>query len=479
MKVLLINPPRSNGLCVIREDRCEITERESILPPYSLAQIAALLKENGHKVDLIDANCLNLTIEETKDLISNNDKLDVVIFRFTPTTLNDDMKIASLAKQIDPNICTIAMCWTLRDFAEDVLKGTSDLDIYVIGEPLISIPNILNSLREADLIQVPGIVFKKDGEIIKSQVSAQDFNYDNMPMPAYDLLPSLDKYYVRTKHGSPYTTIHTSKGCPYGCIYCTVAGTKWNPRSASMVFQEIKYLYEKHGVKTVSFFDETFTHDRDRVIDICNRMIDEKINIKWYCNTRSNKVDLDLLKLMKRAGCEGMSLGIESGSQKLLNNAKKGTTVEQNEHAIRVAKKAGIKTYCSFMFGLPGENWDMVNETIDFVKRTLPNGAQFNVVVPYPGTKLLDIAIEKNWISENIDWTNLYQHISTMRTDDLTSDELEKARKLAYKGLYFNPKWILMNLGWTLKNPSDLPLASKYYLKSVKNYLIHNMEHSH
>lgn len=478
MNILLINPPRSNGLCVIREDRCEITERESIFPPYSLAQIAALLRKNGHKVDLIDANCLDLSVEDVKSLISGKNELDAVIFRFTPTTLMDDMKIALISKQIDLNICTIAMCWTLRDFAEDVLKKTENLDVYVVGEPLTTIPDLINSLGSG-IEQLPGIVFRNGTEVIKNKVSGISFDYNSIPMPAYDLLPSLDNYYLRTKPGNPYTTIHTSKGCPYGCIYCTVAGTKWNPRSADTVFEEIKSLYDKHGVKSISFFDETFTHDRERVVDICNRIIDENIKIEWYCNTRANKVDFELLKLMKTAGCQGMSLGIESGSQKLLDNARKGTTIEQNREAIKLAKKAGIKTYCSFMFGLPGENWDTVRETIDFVKDTLPNGAQFNVVVPYPGTKLFDFAIEKNWISNDIDWTRLYQHISTMQTDDLSTLELEKARKMAYKSLYFNPKWVFMNMMWIMKNPSDFSLAAKYYVKSLANYLVHGMEHAH
>ena len=250
----------------------------------------------------------------------------------------------------------------------------------------------------------------KNNKVIKTDNSSQNFDYDSIPMPAYDLLPPLNNYYVRTKHGAPYTTIHTSKGCPYGCIYCTVAGTKWNPKSAKTVFKEIKYLYVNHGVKTISFFDETFTYDYDRVTEICNQLIDDQIMVTWYCNTRSNKVNLELLKLMREAGCKGISLGVESGSQTILNNAKKGTTVEQNEQAIAAAKKAGIKTYCSFMFGLPGENWDTIKETIDFVKRTCPNGAQFNVVVPYPGTKLFDLAKENGWISLKIDWNKLYQH---------------------------------------------------------------------
>lgn len=480
MNVLIINPPRVNGLCVIREDRCEITERESVFPPYSLAQLAAVLRKQGHSVDLVDANCLDLNYGEIRNLIFNHQKLDAVIFRFTPTTFEEDLKVSKITKEINSDTLTIGICWTLRYFAEKILEACSHLDFYIIDEPLISIPGLINSLNYAkDLSQAPGIVYRKDKKSFRSPIHCVDFDYDSIPMPAYDLLPSLDKYYLRGNKGSPYTTIHTSKGCPFGCIYCTVSGTKWNSRSAKTVFEEIEYLYNNHSVKTISFFDETFTFDRDRVIEICNKLIEEKIYINWYCNTRSNKVDLDLLNLMKKAGCKGISLGIESGSQKILDTAKKGTTVMQNEEAIISAKKAGIKTYCSFMFGLPGENWTTARETINFVQKTLPNGAQFNVVVPYPGTKLFDMAISKGWISEDIDWSKLYQHISTIQTDDLDSNELESIRKTAYRNLYFNPKWLFTNLFWVLKNPEDLSLALKYYLNSIKNYLLYDMEHAH
>ncbi len=464
---------------VIREDRCEIAERESLLPPYNLAQIAAVLRKKNHEVNLIDANCLDFNMNDIKKIIDKKE-YDICVFRFTPTTLNEDMSVANLVKQIDKSTLVIGVCWTLKSFALSVIKKTNNLDIYIIDEPLLTIPAIIDALEQKKpLKDVKGIVFKNGKEIIKTDRQSDEFDYDKVPMPAYDLLPSLNNYYVRTKHGSPYTIIQTSKGCPFGCIYCTVSRTKWNPRSADTVFNEIKYLKEVHGIRTISFFDETFTFDRKRVIDICERIIDNNLSIRWYCNTRSNIVDLELFKIMKLAGCRGVSFGIESGSQKILNNAKKGTTVEQNEKAIANAKTAGIKTYCSFMFGLPGENKQTVQQTIEFVKRTLPNGAQFNVVVPYPGTKLFDLAVKKGWITSEIDWTKLYQHISAMRTDEMSTEELENARKIAYKSLYFNPNWILMNTGWVFRNPADLILATKFYFKSMKNYILYGMEHAH
>ena len=479
MKILFVNPPKVNGLSVIREDRCEITERVTTLPPYSILQMAAILRKQSYNIDLIDANGANISYKDLQKKMESI-SFDILIFRFTPTTFREDIKVATLAKSISKNIFTVGLCWTLKIFAKKIINDVDTIDFYVKGDYITTIPELVNAINNGeDLRKVPGIVYRKDNDIIETCDAHTDFNYDDLPIPAYDLLPSLNNYFVNTRYGTPYTIIYSSKGCPYKCIYCTVSETKWMARSAENILKEIRYLKKKYNLKSLTFFDETFTYDRDRVIDICHKLIDEKLDIFWYCNTRSNKIDLELLKLMKNAGCRGMSLGIESGSQKILNNARKGITVEQHGRAISNAKLAGIKTYCSFIFGLPGENKSTINETIKFIRKNLPNGGQFNVVVPYPGTKLFDIAIEKGWISPEIDWTKLFQHNSIMRTDDLSIEELDNARQMAYKSLYFNPRWILMNFLWVLKYPNDLILATKFYLKSIENYMLHDMEHSH
>ena len=182
---------------------------------------------------------------------------------------------------------------------------------------------------------------------------------------------------------------------------------------------------------------------------------------------------------MYAAGCRGLSYGIESGSQIILNNAKKGTTVEQAEKAIKWGKFVGLKVYCSFIFGLPGENCRTVEETIKFVKRTLPTGAQFNVAVPYPGSELYKIAVDKGWIKAGVGWGEMYQHDSVMRTDALSYKDLDEARKSAYRTLYFNPKWWLQNIWHTLNHPTDLPLATRYAAKIVNNFVFHKMVHAH
>ena len=470
MRVLLINPPRYNGIPVIREERCEITERYSVLEPYSLLQIGALLRQDKHNVSLIDANGFNLSFKGIENKLKEG--FDAIIFRFTPTTFDHDLKVASIAKEINPKIITIGLCFTLNTLSKEVMKEAKDLDIYLRKDYEVVIKDVFSK----ELENVGGITYRKGSKIIINQDPIPIKDYDSLPLPAYDLLPNLNPYFINTPIGKPFTIIYSSRGCPFQCIYCTVAGTTTRMRSEKSILEEIKFLKEKYKIKTVSFFDETFTINRKRVIEICKGLLG--MNITWYCNTRANLVDLELLKLMKKSGCKGISYGIESGSEKILKNVSKGITVEQQAEGIKLAKKAGIKVYCSFIFGLPGENKETIKETITFVKKTLPTSAQFNVAVPYPGTKLYETAKENGWINR-LDWRSLYQDKSLMSLDQLTSKDLDKARKNAYKSLYFNPHWVIQNIFHVTKNPSDFTIASKYFIKIMNNYLIRRMKHAH
>jgi radical SAM superfamily enzyme YgiQ (UPF0313 family) len=479
MRVLLVNPPRFHGVPVIREERCEITERYSVLPPYSLLQVASILRNLGHEINLIDANGLNKSWAELKSQMKEI-SYDVLIFRFAPTTFDWDLKTASISKQNHPKAVTVGICWTLHSLAEEVLRSSHNLDIYIMHEYESVTPDLITALSRGETIaNVKGIAYQKGNKIYINNSAKSLTDWNSIPLPAYDLLSSLEGYFINTRHGSPFTIIYASKGCPYSCIFCTERNTQLKNRPAEDILSELRYLKKVFGVKTVSFFDETFTIDRTRIKTIAEGIAREKLGIVWYCNTRVNLVSKDLLQIMYRGGCRGISYGVESGSQIVLDNAKKGTKVEQAEQAIRWAKKTGIKVYCSFILGLPGENWSTVKETIDFVKRTLPTGAQFNVAVPYPGTELHRIALRNGWIKESFDWRQMYQHEAIMSTAELSSHDLDEARQMAYRALYFNPRWWLQNMRYVITHPNDLPLATKYVPKIMNNYVVHKMVHAH
>jgi radical SAM superfamily enzyme YgiQ (UPF0313 family) len=471
MNILIVNPPRYNGIPVIREERCEITERYSVLEPYSLLQISAQLRDAGHTIHLIDANGFDISYEE---LAKEKFNQDILIFRFTPTTYQNDLKIAELAKKKNPKIFIVGICFTLHTLGKDVLKKSKFLDVYIGTDYEVVVLDLVNNL--GNLHAVKGIVFREKGKIIENAPAIPIRDYDSIPLPAYDLLPSLKPYFINTPWGKPVTIMYASRGCPFKCAYCTVAGTMAKMRSAKSVIKEVQFLKKTYNIKTISFFDETFTINRKRVEDICAAIKDLKIT--WYCNTRANLITPDLLKIMREAGCKGISFGVESGSDKILKGVNKAITVEQQAKGVKMAKEAGIKTFCSFIIGLPGETEETIQETLNFVKETLPTSAQFNVAVPYPGTALYDMALKNKWI-DKIDWETLYQHESIMKNQALTGKQLEDARMRAYRTLYFNPKWILSNVWHVMTNPEDFILATRYAVKIFKNFFIYKMRDAH
>ena len=472
MKVLLVNPPRFKKVSVIREDRCEIIEKNSVLPPYSLLQIASILRKKGHEVSLIDANGENINYPALEKMISGMD-YGAVIFRFIPAAFDWDIQTATISKK-HSDAPIIGICWTLGSSAKTVLNEAMDVDIYLMDEYEAVAPELIDRLSVRDgFSDLAGIAYRHEGEIIVNKDASPIKNYDDIPIPAYDLLKSFDFYYADTKHGQPFTIMYTSKGCPNSCIYCTMANTKWKAKSAERVLEELRHLKQNYNIKTIMFFDEAFTINRKRVEKITQAIIDERLDIHWYCNSRVDLIDRDLLEKMKQAGCKAVCMGIESGSQKVIAVANKRISVERSAEAIKMVKDAGLKVYCSFIFGLPGENRETVNETIEFIRKTLPTGGEFNIATPYPGTKLHEIAMEKGWITGQSDFRTMNQNKSIMKTDELTSEEIERAREKAHHALFLNPKWWAQNIGYVIKNPEDFSLASKYAIGALKLALAH------
>ena len=325
---------------------------------------------------------------------------------------------------------------------------------------------------------VPGLAFRDDGHVGITPDARPIKDYDALPVPAYDLLPSLDPYFISAPACRPFTIMYASKGCPYACSFCTVARTAWRFRSADSVLEELRYLADRFGIRTVSFFDETFTMNKRRVREICDGIRREHLDVRWYCNTRVHLVDPELLAAMRAAGCSGISFGVESGNQRILDSVSKQATVEQAAQAIRWAKEAGIKTYCAFILGLPGETWESAIDTIEFALRTLPNGAQFNVLAPYPGTELYEQLREAGKIPE-LDWKEMHQHSAIVGTDALTPEQLNRLRKLAYTRLYFSLRWWRENLRFALATRDDFELASRYAIRVLRNYFVHGMQGTH
>jgi radical SAM superfamily enzyme YgiQ (UPF0313 family) len=294
-------------------------------------------------------------------------------------------------------------------------------------------------------------------------------NLDSLPIPSRELI-DMKKYSAHLKtQNTPATTIMTSRGCPFQCIYCSkpITGSKLRSVSPENVIKEIEHLINNYGIKEIIFYDDSFTLDRERAIKICDLIIQKNIRIKWQCETRVNLVDEGLLKKMKQAGCATIAYGIESGSNRVLNILKKGITTEQIKTAVGMTKKAGIQTIGYFMLGIPGETEKEITQTINFAKSLSLDFAQFAIATAYPGTELYQMAKEQNKLTN--DWSKSIYALGgkpTVSLSEIDIDKLYKYAKKAYHEFYFRPKYILNRIK-KIKSPKNLI----YNLRGLKTLI--------
>jgi len=440
--ILLINPPRFNKISVIREIRCAGFTPGSNYPPLKLAYMAGYLRDNKLKVNIIDANVENLSYNDLKKRIKLI-KPKIVIFSSSPSTMAHDAKTAEIAKQVDKNILTVLEDTHIAPaMPEKVLKEFKDIDVLINSGSEITALEIYKK----ELKDVKGIAHRKG-----VNPPQKEFNIEKQSMPAYDLLPVKKYTSISTSRKKPFATILTSVGCPFDCSFCVIGGAtifrgygpKWQAKSPEKTLKEIEYLIDNFKIKSLYFFDETFTIDKNRVKKICEMIIEKKIKIEWACNSRVDTIDEELMKLMKKAGCWKICFGVESGSQKILDHISKKTILEDTKKIFKLAKKFGICATASTMIGLPGETKKTLDETLKFIKSLKPYRAQIVITIPYPGTRLYDEVKQKGFLEKDYSFKEYDAYgvcgEPALRTEKLSGAELKKYQKRMIFKLYLSP----------------------------------------
>ncbi len=449
MKVLLVSPPYPKDKIF----RKSMKHLGAILPPLGMAYVAAVLESDGFTVKCIDGPA-QATVEGY-----GYEELEEDIRAFAPdivgitasTSQADYVKICLDLVKNQNSRCTTILGGTLISAAPQDLLKFPKADYGVIGEAELCISQIMKKIEHKEKVEgSEGLVWRM-GNDVKFIKASTIMDIDKVPMPARHLLrmelyrPSPANY-----RRLPATTIMTSRGCPYSCIFCSrpTEGRAFRPHSAKRVVDEIELLVKQFGIKDIQIFDDTFTMIPQRTVDICNGIIERGLDVSWNCMTRVDKVDEELFRLMKKAGCYEVGFGIESGSDRVLKFIKKSLTVEQVRQAAKWAKAAGIDIRGFFMIGFPTETREEILQTIEFAKELDVDVAQFMVATPFPGTELWEIAKQYGKVNDE-DWNSFTFYAPDklpFSSNILEDKEVIALYKHAIRSFYLRPKYILHQL---------------------------------
>lgn len=431
MKVLLIQPPARH-----------IAKEDIVVPPLGIAYLAAVLERKGHEVCALDAFAEMLDFNSLEERIKSLSPDAVAITGMTPV-IDNAYRAANIARKYARHVIMGGPHVSVA--GSKVFEQCPDLDYAIQGEGEISFPLLVEALeRNKDITNVPGVI-NRDFSNLPSPLIDE---LDSLPFPARHLLPN-DRYRYILSSGK-VTTMFTSRGCPYHCVFCdkAVFGSKWRARSAANVLDEIELVSKDYGINSIIFYDDLFTLDKKRVLEICQGIINRGLKIEWKCEGRVNLADRETLALMKKAGCSMVAYGVESGNQKGLDYLNKGTTVEQIRNAFELTKRAGIRPMAYFVLGIPVETYKDELRTIDFAKEIKPAYAQFSVLSPVPGTKLYDDAVRMGWYKEVEAKNPMDKDVKrpAIINENWDEEKLVRILREAHRRFYMSPWYIVERL---------------------------------
>lgn len=467
MKILLINPP-------IRENE---PPRHI---PMGLGVIASVLLNEGHEVKVLDINAERLSNSQVQERIDLGSKYEIIGTGGLITTYKYLKWLIPQLKKYNPASRVVIGGGVVTENPALLLSRTP-ADIAVIGEGEITMVELVSALESNNSLETTkGIAYKDDkGQVRINPLRPLIKDLDSLPFPAYNLFP-MDIYLHNVAHASVLgkkteITIITGRGCPYKCEYCFhIFGRGIRSRSIDNVLEEIKFLIETYEVESLLISDETFTINKKRVNEFCERFSTENITVPWSCYARVNLVDAEMLKNMKQAGCYRVSYGIESGSQKILDNMNKQVTVEQAKKAVRLARSVGLACGTTFMFGYPGETLETIRETGDFCKDLLITPTLF-FTTPYPGTRLYSQVKEKiiNRYGDEEKFIEVLGDVSefTINLTDFPDETLYKLKEQTQKLLHKIPLLKCPEYIYILHKQYGLPVLAKHFARKILNKL--------
>src|SRR5262245_53523109 len=355
--------------------------------PVGLGNINAVLRSAGHDARL--ANFSRSTWENVRRTLRRFRPriLGISLFTFNRGAV---LKLARVARQVDPGIFIVAGGPHATHLAESVLSRHPSVDAVAIGEGEETLRDLARALDAGeDLRQVAGLAFREGGRIVRTPPRPVVSDLDQLPHPAahYESF-GVDRF-------AQFEFLITSRGCPARCTFCSTPefwGTRLRYRSVDHVLDELRFLQERFGHVTVSFRDDTFTVDKKRTIELCRRILASGLHLLWDCQSRVNAIDEERLLWMRRAGCQHIQFGVESGSRSILDKLNKGIHLDQVVQACALTRKVGMDISLYLITGVQGETEEDIRATLRLIRRVRPHDGIVSPLVVYPGTALYEEA---------------------------------------------------------------------------------------
>ncbi|MBF0318586.1 MAG: B12-binding domain-containing radical SAM protein [Nitrospirae bacterium] len=457
-KVLLINPNYYDEIFQKSKVRAAISRG---IVPMGLTCIAAPLTEAGHEVNILNLNISQTSLESLSEYVRMFNPDYAGITSTTPL-IYKAYEIASVIKRFNKNIPVIAGGPHPSALPEDVLRE-SEIDCVVKGEGDLILKDIVENGISAS---IPNIYYKDNGTIVRSEnqgICIKDLNA--LPYPAFQLLDIKNYFQPRiSSRKQPLGYIETSRGCFSKCIFCNknIHGYAVRMKDPERVVDEMERMLGM-GFNEIQIIDDIFTASMKRAYQVCEAILKRGLKFPWYPRggIRVDRVNLELLKIMKRAGCYRIPFGIESGSQRIIDLIQKNITLEQAEKAVELAKAAGLETECYFMIGHPTETVEDLKKSINFAVKLNPDYVKFAITIPLPGTQMFDEMSEKGQIKTR-DWSKYNFSISPRALYDhdvLSWSTIDKYYGMSHRAFYFRPAYMLGMLYKTLQNGTLLDHA--------------------
>ena len=436
MRTLFLNPPSFENFDGGASSRWPASrEIESYWYPVWLCYPAGLLPDSK----VVDAPPHKISVEQTVEMAKGFELL--VLFTSTPG-YGVDVRMAEMMKDANPKlqVCFVGPPVTIEP--EKCLRESPAIDFVVRKE---FDHQIVSYAKGAPLGELPGVSFRKNGEIVH--------NADAKPIEDLDSLPWVTKVYKRDLDfrrynvpflKNPFVSLYSSRGCPAMCTFClwpqTHSGHRWRLRSAADVAAEVQWAMENFdGLREVFFDDDTFNYQKRRTLEICQHL--KPLGATWSCTSRVT-TDMETLEAMKESGCRLLIVGYESGDPQVLKNIKKGATVEMARRFTKNCHQLGIKIHGDFIVGLPGETRDSLRRTIDFAKELDTETIQVSVAHPYPGTEFYNYVKENNLITIDSMTDEAGHQLPNIIYPGLDRGELMEWVDRFYDEYYFRPRVI-------------------------------------